>query len=80
MKPDYDLSDYVECEGAAFEFTKEELLHLRYLQRRLTYLETQVATQGGMSSGSGGGLHAELEINALVYALTELDFLEKKER
>lgn len=80
MKVDAQNSIYQEASTAKDEFTREELKHLRFMLRRLRYLDQQVRDTGGIASGSGGGVHAEMERDALAWLLTdEVPFLETRE-
>ena len=53
------------------EFTRAELLHCRYLLRRLRFLETQIRENGGLKDGAanGGAAHAEWEVAGLEWVL-----------
>lgn len=82
MKVDAEQSAYHEAPEARNEFNKSELRRLRYLLRRLRFLETSIRDSGGMtnSSGSGGAAFAEWEVEALEWVLTEVGFLPDKDR
>lgn len=80
MRVDPDLSVYHEAESAVQEFDREEIAHLRYLLRRLRFLEAQVRETGGRASGRGGGIHAELEVQALEWTLKEVGYLPEQNR
>lgn len=73
MKVDPDNSKYHESDSAPSEFNRTELRRLRFLLRRLRFLETQVARNNGMAdaSASGGAAFAEMEIEALQWLLGE---------
>lgn len=75
MRVDVSQSVYHEDAGAREEFDRKELKRCRYLLRRLRFLEQQVRETGGIESGAGGAMHAEWEVEALEWALTELGFL-----
>lgn len=77
MKVDTSMSIYSESLTAADEFDRTELLHLRYIMRRLQFLEAQVRERG-LSRGarSGGAVHAEMEVAALEWLLTDVGFLD----
>lgn len=81
MRVDVSRSAYHEAATARNEFTKAELRRLRLLLRRLRFLETNVAKTGGMEkSASGGAAFAEWEIEALEWVLTDVGFLEERDR
>jgi hypothetical protein len=80
VRVDPDLSVYHEADGAEDMFTREEIAHLRYLLRRLRFLEAQVRESGGRASGHGGGIHAELEVQALEWVLKDCDYLPEQNR
>lgn len=75
MKVDPSLSIYHEDSEARREFDRHEIKRCRYMLRRLRFLEAQVRETGGMDAGGGGGMHAEWEIEALEWLLTEVGFL-----
>lgn len=81
MRVDPDKSEFHEDPQARDDFTAEELRHCRLLLRRLRFLETQVKENGGHEAidASGGAMFAVWESAALEWALTELDFLIKRE-
>lgn len=68
---DVENSRYHENDSAKEEFTRPELLRCRYMLRRLRFLETQIAQNGGLRDGSanGGAVHAELEVEGLEWLL-----------
>lgn len=72
----YHETPDLEADG---EFTRAELLRCRYILRRLRFLETQIARNGGLKDGgaNGGAVHAELEVEALEWVLGPdgVDFL-----
>lgn len=80
MKVDTENSIYQEAESATQEFDRTELRRLRYLLRRLRFLETNIAASGGLASESksGGSVFAEWEVEALEWVLTEVGYLEVK--
>jgi hypothetical protein len=80
VRVDPELSVYHEAHDAEAEFDREEIVHLRYLLRRLRFLETQVRTTGGRASGRAGGIHAELEVEALEWLLKEVGYLPEQNR
>lgn len=82
MRVDADQSIYHEDSSAREEFNRSELRRCRYLLRRLRFLESQIRETGGMAdgAGSGGAAHAEWEVEALEWVLTEVGFLSEKER
>jgi len=71
MRVDVDKSFYHEADNAEVEFDRAELKWARYLLRRLRFLEMQVRESGGIAGGSGGAVHAELEMEALEWVLGE---------
>lgn len=79
MRVDAANSRYQEAASVRTEFNRSELNRLRYLLRRLRFLETKIEQLGGMEAGSGGGVHAELELEALEYVLTEVGFIEERQ-
>lgn len=76
MRVDVEDSRYHEADTARGEFQTEELDNLRYLLRRLRFLETRLRRDGGPDAASGGALHAQREMDALSWALTEIGFLD----
>lgn len=80
MRPNVKDSRYREDPSAGEEFDRTELRRLRYLLRRLRFLETKIANEGGMTApdSTGGGAHAEWELEALEYVLTEVGFLQER--
>lgn len=80
MKVDADQSVYHEADTAVDEFDRDEIAHLRYMLRRLRFLEAQVRETGGRASGRGGGIHAELEVQALEWLLKEVGYLPEQNR
>ena len=80
MKVDPDQSVYHEADNALSEFSREEIGHLRYLLRRLRFLEAQVRETGGRASGRAGGIHAELEVEALEWILKDCGYLPSQNR
>lgn len=63
-------SRYREDPATRGEFSRREVRRARYLLRRLRFLETKIEELGGMSDpNNGGGVHAELEMEALEWAL-----------
>lgn len=79
MKVDAKNSIYQEASTINDDFDREELRHLRFLLRRLRYLDEQVERTGGVMGGSGGATFAEYERDALAYTLTEIGFLKDRE-
>lgn len=76
MRPDVANSRYIEADDVRTEFNRNELRRLRYLLRRLRFLETKIAESGGMATDvNGGAAHAEWELDALEYVLTEVGFI-----
>lgn len=80
MRVDVSQSVYHEADGVAAEFTRPELRRARYMLRRLRFLEQQVRQTGGVTnpSGKGGAVHAEWEMEALEWLLTEVGFLSEE--
>lgn len=80
MKVDPSKSRYHESPLAKDEFNRAELRRARLLLRRLRFLESQIASNGGLSSGSanGGAAFAEWEVEALEWVLGPdgIEFLE----
>ena len=68
---DVENSRYHEDDSAKEEFTRAELLRCRYMLRRLRFLETQIAQNGGLKDGAanGGAAHAEWEVEGLEWLL-----------
>jgi hypothetical protein len=81
MKPDVANSRYREETSVQTEFNRSELRKCRYLLRRLRFLETKIAESGGMANpaASGGAAHAEMELEALEYVLTEVGFIRERQ-
>ncbi len=80
MRVDPNKSRYQEDRQARTEFSRPEMRRLRYLLRRLRFLEAKVEENGGMDSAdSSGGAHAEWEMEALEWILTDVGFLETRE-
>jgi hypothetical protein len=77
MKVDSKNSIYQEAPGVRQEFDHHELRRLRFLLRRLRFLETSIASSGGLETSpeSGGAAFAEWECEALEWVLTEIGFL-----
>lgn len=71
MKVDVDRSQHHESPTANDEFDNTELQNLRFLLRRLRFLEQQIRENGGMADGrgSGGAVFAVLEHDALEFVL-----------
>lgn len=78
---DTHLSQYKEAPDVRTEFDRSELRRLRFLMRRLQYLEQQIRERGGMAApdATGGGAFAEMEVEALEYVLTEVGYLQERE-
>lgn len=74
MRTDPELSKFQEDPEARRDFSRQELRHLRFLLRRLRFLETK-EREGATGSEA---LFRDLEAAALEFALTELGFLTKK--
>lgn len=74
MRIDATKSIYHEEEVAVDEFDIAELKHLRFLLRRLRFLEGQVAKAA--EDTGGGVIFAETEIKALEYTLHEIGYLD----
>ena len=68
-------TQYHERSDAPGEFNRQELHHLRTLLRRVRYLETQLARRGNPSNDSA--LHVSREMDALVYVLAEVCYLDE---
>lgn len=75
MKVDVANSAYHEAPGAKDEFDRRELRHLRLLLRRLRFLETKTALEGGMDSADSGAVFAAWEMEAMEWLLKEVGFL-----
>lgn len=77
---DAENSKFQEDPDARAEFTRHELRSLRFLLRRLRFLEGQIKENGGLAEGSSGGAaFAEWESEALEYVLVEIGFLQEVE-
>lgn len=79
MKVQAKGSPYQEDELARTKFTEPELRHLRFLLRRLRFLDESKDRYGGPGKPdkSGGSVFAEAETRALAWALTEIGFLKE---
>lgn len=66
MKVDTSASVYREADNAEAEFEMTELRRARYLLRRLQFLEAKLREGGHVS---GGAVFAEMEVDALEWAL-----------
>lgn len=75
MRVDPSQSVYREDPAARGEFDRHEIKRCRYMLRRLMFLEAKVRDSGGMADGSSATMHAEWEIEALEWLLTEVGFL-----
>lgn len=82
MKVNAAQSAYHERTDTSDAFTASELRHCRLLLRRLRFLEAKVREQGGLAdgNGNGGAMFAELEVEALAWTLTEMEFLQPPRR
>lgn len=76
MKVNTDKSRYREHPLATTEFALDELKRLRFLLRRLRFLDAKAAVEGGVHESGTGAVFADLEIDALVYVLSEIGYLE----
>ena len=81
MKIDVSQSVYHEDERTVGDYTKVEVRRLRFLLRRLRFLETQVRENGGLQNGgdSGGSAFAEWEMEALEWLLDDIGFLKPRD-
>jgi len=75
MRVDPSKSKYHESPAAETEFDLQEIKHLRFLLRRLRFLEKKVRENGGLVGAGPSDPFAELEVDALAYALLELGYL-----
>lgn len=78
---DTSRSIYHESPKATSDFDRGELRKLRFLLRRLRYIEGQIAERGGLKDGGGAGAagaFAEMEVEALEFVLDDLGFLETR--
>lgn len=79
-----DVKDlYREATTAEEDFTLPELKKLRFLLRRLRYLETQIQKREAAKQvqGEGGALSfVEAERDALEFALLEIGYLDFVDR
>lgn len=82
MKVDKANSAYKEDYRAKEEFNATELRRARFLLRRLQFLETKIAEEGGMGSAQtgGGAAFAEWEVEALGWVLDEIGYLAEKNK
>lgn len=69
---------YRERPDAEKYFDRAELKKLRFLLRRLRFLETQTqeSAKGNKPNTGGGAVFVESEIESLEFALTEIEYLE----
>lgn len=81
MKIDKSKSVYRESALARTEFNKTELKQLRFLFRRLQYLESRMAENeaSSISTGSGAEVFIVWEVEALEFVLDEVGFLSPRE-
>lgn len=77
MKVDTNNTKYHIADDAKDQFNRREMTHLRFLLRRLRFLETKIEETGGMEApeANGGATFAEMELQALEYILLEVGFL-----
>ena len=76
MTPDPGLSVHKERAEARQEFNRAEIRKLRYLHRRLMFLETKAREDD--ERRRVGVPHNALEAEALEWVLTDIGFLEEK--
>lgn len=81
MKVDKTQSIYQESPLARTEFNRRELKRLRFLLRRLQFLEAKDrdTANSPVSNGSGSEVFIEWEIEALEFVLDELEFLSPRD-
>lgn len=72
MRVDTSHSIYSESSTARQEFDASELRRLRFLLRRLQFLESKIDSDPSVSSGS---IFAEKEIEALEWVLEDIGYL-----
>lgn len=70
-------SKYHECLEAANDFTSEELKWLRFLLRRLRFLETQIREADKGAANSESGRFVVLEQASLAWILYEVGYLDE---
>lgn len=76
MKVDLSKTKYHEADGAAAEFSTDEIRKLKVILRRLRFLEHQIRENGGIeNSTSGSGMFNEMEVDALSWLLTDIGYL-----
>lgn len=83
MRVDTSQSIYHEAPSAANEFDRDELRKLRFLLRRLRFIEGKIAQTGGLRDGGGdggGAAFAEMEVEALEFVLNDVGFLETRSK
>lgn len=71
MRTDPAQSQFHEDAGARNEFNRQELKRARLLLRRLRFLESKIATTGGLAdeTANGGAAFTEWEAEALEWVL-----------
>jgi hypothetical protein len=80
VKVDKSKSIYQESPLARTEFDRRELKRLRFLLRRLQFLEAKDADNTARAVSTGGSeVFVEWEIEALEFVLDELEFLSPRE-
>lgn len=82
MKIDVSKSSFHEALDVNERFDWQQARHLRVLLRRLRFLESRVQATGGLRDGgeNGGAAWAELEADALAFALDRLGFLAPRDK
>lgn len=77
MRVDTSESVYVEHPQVAQDYSLSELRHMRFLMRRLQFLEAQVREADELA---GGAIFAEKEVAALEWLLKEVGYLPEQNR
>lgn len=73
---DAAASRYTEIKTVGTDFAEEELEHLRFLLRRLRFLETKIMEKGGRSQCfHGAALYMVKEMDALEWVLIDAGFI-----
>ena len=74
--PNPETSVFQERSDVADEFNWQEIRHLRYLLRRLRFLEIKIAEASGTKAENAPqSMYVHREADALAYLLTEIGFL-----
>lgn len=73
MRVDSALSAYSERVDAREQYDRDQMEHMRFLLRRLQFLEHQLRERGDVT---GGAVFAQAERNALEWVLEDMEFID----